>query len=135
MTCAHIVDVALKRMPGVDSVEVSLNKGLAIVKLKPGNRLAVAQFWQVLHDKGYSPKATTIDARGVLAGSDGSLQFQISGTNEVIPVIADPKHPAAYQEAVQRVGQDVTLEGVMIPGKNLKAPAPLQVHRVIQGAK
>ena len=36
MTCAHLVDVALKKVAGVESVEVSLNKGLATVKLKPG---------------------------------------------------------------------------------------------------
>ena len=36
MTCAHVVDVALKKVAGVESVEVSLNKGLATVKLKPG---------------------------------------------------------------------------------------------------
>ena len=34
MTCAHVVDVALKKVAGVESVEVSLNKGLATVKLK-----------------------------------------------------------------------------------------------------
>ena len=38
MTCAHVVDVALRKVAGVESVEVSLNKGLATVKLKPGIR-------------------------------------------------------------------------------------------------
>ena len=46
MTCAHVVNVALKKVHGVESVEVSLNKGLATVKLKPGNAVAVPQLTQ-----------------------------------------------------------------------------------------
>ena len=67
MTCAHVVDVALKKVPGVESVEVSLNKGLATVKLKPGNTVSVPQFWQLIHEKGYTPKATAVLVRGELA--------------------------------------------------------------------
>jgi hypothetical protein len=48
MTCAHVVDVALKRVAGVDSVEVSLNKGLATVKLKPSNTVSVPQLWELI---------------------------------------------------------------------------------------
>ena len=43
MTCAYAVRVALKKFSGVDSVEVSLNKGLATVKLKPGNSIRPSQ--------------------------------------------------------------------------------------------
>ena len=39
MTCAHVVNVALKKVAGVESVDVSLNKGLAAIKLKPGKRV------------------------------------------------------------------------------------------------
>ena len=60
MTCAHVVDVALKRVAGVESVEVSLNKGLATVKLKPGNTVSVPQLWELIHKNGYTPKATAV---------------------------------------------------------------------------
>jgi copper chaperone CopZ len=78
MTCAHIVDVALKKTPGVDSVDVSLNKGLATVKLRPGNTVSVPQFWQLLHEKGYTPKATAVSVRGELVGGPGRLQLKVS---------------------------------------------------------
>jgi copper chaperone CopZ len=42
-TRALAVDVALKKVAGVESVEVSLKKGLATVRLKPGNTVSVAQ--------------------------------------------------------------------------------------------
>ena len=130
MTCAHVVDVALKRVPGVESVEVSLNKGLATVKLKPGNTVAVPQLWQLLHEKGYTPKTTAVSVRGEIAGGPGRLQLKVSGTKDILALIADPKNAAAYGEAAKKLGQTVTIEGAMIPGKDLKAATPLQVAQV-----
>ena len=130
MTCAHIVDVALKKVPGVDTVEVSLNKGLATVKLKPGNTISVPQFWQLLHEKGYTPKTTAISVRGELAGVPGRLQLRVSGTKDVLSLALDPKNAAAYNDAAKKVGQSVLVQGVMVPGKDLKALVPLQVSQV-----
>ena len=130
MTCAHIVDVALKKVPGVDTVDVSLNKGLATVKLKPGNTVSIPQFWELLHQKGYTPKMTTVSMRGELAGGPGRLQLKVSGTRDVLNLAPDPKNAAAYSDAVKRVGQSVDIEGVMVPGKDLKALVPLLVGQV-----
>jgi copper chaperone CopZ len=130
MTCAHIVDVALKKTPGVESVDVSLNKGLATVKLKSGNTASVPQFWQLLHEKGYTPKTTTVSVRGELAGSPGALQLRVSGTKDVINISPDPKNVAAYDAAAKKTGQAVSIQGVMMPGKDLKALTPLQVIQV-----
>jgi copper chaperone CopZ len=130
MTCAHIVDVALKKVPGVDTVEVSLNKGLATVKLKPGNTVSVPQLWELLHEKGYTPKTTAVSARGELAGGPGRLRLKVSGTNDVLNLAPDPKNAAAYNDAAKKIGQSVVIQGVMVPGKDLKASVPLQVSQV-----
>ena len=129
MTCAHIVDVALKKVPGVESVEVSLNKGLATVKLKPGNTVAVPQFWQLLHEQGYTPKTTAVSVPGELDGRQGHLQLKVTGTKDVLVLAPDPKNPAAYGDAGKKVGQTVTLQGVMVPGKDLKAATPCKSGR------
>jgi copper chaperone CopZ len=130
MTCAHIVDVALKRTPGVESVNVSLDNGLATVKLKPGNTASVPQFWQVLHQKGYTPKTTIVFVRGELAGGPGRLQLKVSGTRDTVDLTRDPKNAAAYDAAAEKAGQTVVIQGFMAPGKDLKALAPLQVSQV-----
>jgi copper chaperone CopZ len=130
MTCAHIVDVALKKTPGVDSVDVSLNKGLATVKLKPGNTVSVPQFWQLLHEKGYTPKATAASVRGELVGGPGRLQLKVSGTKDTLDLTPDPKNPASYKIATEKAGQIVVIQGVMVPAKDLKALVPLQVIEV-----
>src|SRR3954452_21466707 len=130
MTCAHVVNVALKKVPGVESVEVSLNKGLATVKLKPGNTVAVPQLWQLLHDKGYTPKSTAVAVRGELANVMGRLQLRVSGTKDILALVADPKNAVAYSGAPKKLGQTVTIQGVMVPGNDLKASVPLQVGQV-----
>src|SRR3954467_11885413 len=130
MTCAHVVNVALKKVPGVESVEVSLNKGRATVKLKPGNTVSVPQFWQLLHDKGYTPKATSVSVRGEVAEAQGHLQLKVTGTRDTLTLASDPKNPGAYREASRKLGQNVLVEGVMVPGKDLKLATPLQVSQV-----
>jgi copper chaperone CopZ len=82
MTCAHVVDVALRKVVGVASVEVSLNKGLATVKLKPGNAVSVPQLWQLIHEKGYTPKVTNISVRGELVNLQGKAQLRVVGRQE-----------------------------------------------------
>ena len=130
MTCAHVVDVALKNVAGVESVEVSLNKGLATVKQKPGNTVSVPQLWELIHKKGYTPKATTVSVRGELANVNGSLQLRVSGTKDVVPLVADVKNAAAYGDASKKLGQTVIVQGVMLPTKDLKMPVPLLVGTV-----
>ena len=130
MTCAHVVDVALKKVAGVESVEVSLNKGLATVKLKPGNTVSVPQLWELIHKNGYTPKSTAVSVRGDLANVNGQLRLKVSGTNDTLALAANPKNPTAYSDAPKKLGQTVIVQGVMEPGKDLKAPVPLQVGQV-----
>jgi copper chaperone CopZ len=130
MTCAHVVNVALKKVAGVESVDVSLNKGLATVKLKPGNTVSVPQLWQLIHEKGYTPKAKTVSVRGDLANIQGRLQLKVSGTNETLALVSDSKNASVYGEAQKKLGQTVIVQGVMVPAKDLRAPVPVQVSQV-----
>jgi copper chaperone CopZ len=130
MTCAHVVDVALKKVAGVESVEVSLNKGLATVKLKPANTVSVPQLWELIHKNGYTPRATGISVRGEVANVHGSLQLKVLGTKDMLPLAADQKNNAAFADTSKKVGQTVVVQGVMMPAKDLKAVVPLQVGQV-----
>jgi copper chaperone CopZ len=130
MTCAHVVDVALKKVAGVESVEVSLNKGLATVKLKPGNTVSVPQLWELIHKNGYTPKTTAVSVRGEVANVNGTLQLKVSGTKDTLSLAADAKNAAALADASKKVGQTVVIQGVMVPAKDLKAAVSLQVDQV-----
>ncbi len=130
MTCAHVVDVALRKVAGVESVEVSLNKGLATVKLKPGNTVTISQLWELIHKNGYTPKTTSVLVRGELANVNGAIQLKVSGTKDTLPLLANSKNAAAFAEAREKIGQAVIVQGAMTPVKDLKAAVPLQVDQV-----
>jgi copper chaperone CopZ len=130
MTCAHVVHVALKKVSGVESVEVSLDKGLATVKLKAGNAVSVPQLWEIIHQNGYTPKAASVSVRGDVTDVQGRLSLKVSGTKDTLALVADPKNKAAFGAAKAKLGQTVVLDGLMTPAKDLKAPVPLQVTQV-----
>ena len=79
MICAHAVSVDIKRFSGVEVVDMSLNKGLAGVKLKPGNTVAPGDFWEAIRKDGFTPKETRVVVRGVVEGSKFSLVGEICG--------------------------------------------------------
>ena len=130
MTCAHVVDVALKKVVGVESVEVSLNEGLATVRLKPGNSVSVPQLWEVIHKNGYTPKTTAVSVRGELTNANGGLLLKVTGTKDVLPLVADPKNATAFGDLSKRLGQTIIVQGVMVPARDLKAAVLLQVGQV-----
>jgi len=123
MTCAYAVRGALKKFSGVESVEVSLNKGLATVKLKPGNIVQPQEFWEAVRRNGFTPKETRVVVRGEVTNA-GRLQFKVSGTNQIFELKADPK---MFNEAV---GKIIVIDGVLTPGKDLKAPVPMEARQV-----
>src|SRR5262249_37166192 len=106
MTCAYAVRAALMKFQGVESAEVSLNKGLAAVKLKPGNSIRPAEFWEAIRKNGNTPKATHVTVRGEVQA--GGSQFKVSGSGEVFPLIG----PAALlQQLKAAAGKTVNVEG------------------------
>jgi copper chaperone CopZ len=123
MTCAYAVRVALMKFPGVETADVSLNKGLATVKLKAGNRVRPSEFWEAIRKNGNTPKATRVTVRGEVQG-DGS-QFQVSGSNEVFQLKAAA---ALLPQLRAAAGKTVSLDGVLTPGKDAKAAVPLEVQ-------
>ncbi|HZU27122.1 MAG TPA: heavy metal-associated domain-containing protein [Bryobacteraceae bacterium] len=127
MTCAYAVRVGLMKVPGVESVDVSLNKGLATVRLKAGNTVRPAQLWNVIRRNGNTPKTTRVSVRGEVLGAGD--QFRVSGSNEVFPVSAAP---GIAQQLKATGGRTVTVDGALTPGKDAKAIVPLQVEAVRQ---
>ena len=123
MTCAYAVRVALMKFPGVDAADVSLNKGLATVKLKPGNRVHPSEFWEAIRKNGNTPKATRVTVRGEVQA--GGSRFQVSGSNGVFPLKAAA---GLLQQLRAADGKTVSLDGTLTPGKDAKSAVPLEVQ-------
>jgi hypothetical protein len=72
----------MQKVNGVQTVRVSLNEGLTILDLKPGNSVTLAMLRQVIKNNGFVPKDAQIVARGSTAVDDGRPVFDVSGTKE-----------------------------------------------------
>src|SRR5689334_14826428 len=90
MTCAYAVRVTLQKFPGVEAVDVSLNKGLANVKLNPGNPVRPKDMWEAIRKNGFTTKGTHVVVRGTII--DGPVpKFKVAGTSEEFALAGDPK--------------------------------------------
>ena len=125
MTCAYAVRVALMKFPGVESADVSLNKGLATVKLKPGNSVRPSEFWEAIRKNGNTPKITHVTVRGEV--QPGGTQLKVSGSNELFQLKAAS---SVQQQLNGWTGKAVTLDGMLTPNKDVKAAVPLEVQAV-----
>src|SRR5580693_7390958 len=125
MTCAYAVRVALKKFPGVDSVDVSLNKGLATVKLKPGNTVRPKDMWEAIRKNGFTPKETHVVVRGTIDVPGRKLK--VAGTDEDFDLKGDSQ---LLDNAKGRAGKIVTVNGNMVPQKDVKTPVPLEVREI-----
>jgi copper chaperone CopZ len=129
MTCAFAVRGAIKKIPGVETVDVSLNKGLAKVKLRPGNTLRPEDFWQTVQKNGFTPKETTVIVRGEIQGG----KFKVAGSNQLFDLAPDPKSPKALDEVRGQASKTLIIQGSLTPQKDSKAAVPLQVRSIEEG--
>jgi copper chaperone CopZ len=108
--CAHAVRVSLKSVSGVDSVDVSLAKGLAVVKMKPGNAVTLKQLQNAITKNGFTMKDSTAAITGTIVISSGKSQLKISGSNELLTLVPESQ---ASPDATSLSGESVLVEGVI----------------------
>lgn len=81
--------VSLKSVSGVDSVDVSLAKGLASVKMNPGNTTTLGQLQQAITKNGFTMKDSQASVIGTVQVANGKTQLKVSGSSEVLSLIPE----------------------------------------------
>jgi len=81
----------MKAVPGVDSVDVSLEKGLATVRLKPGNTTTLKQLQNAIMKNGFTMKESKATVAGKIELANGKPQLNVSGSNEVLQLSPESK--------------------------------------------
>lgn len=115
MTCAYAVRGALMKYEGVEKVDVSLNKGLATVTLKPGNKVRLQDVWETVRKNGFTPKETSVKARAeVVAGNPPRIR--VTGSGETFGAASGGK-------LTTLAGKTVIVEGKLNPTKDGKTAA------------
>jgi copper chaperone CopZ len=123
------VRVALKAVSGVDSVDVSLNKGLATVTLKDGNTVTIKQLQAAIVRNGYSTKQSLVTAIGQLSLKDNGWLLHISGSNEEFVLTPDG---TAKPPDNNLVGKAVVVVGAMPQLSTGKGPTELHFQSVTE---
>ena len=92
--------VAVRKLDGVESVDVSLERASVTIGLRPGNRITLPQLRQIIRNNGFSAKDATVTAIGTVIERGGKPALSVTGT-DVVWLLAGSN--AAYADAMQRV--------------------------------
>jgi copper chaperone CopZ len=105
------VRVSLKSVDGVDAVNVSLDKGLASVKMKPGNAATFKQLQEAITKNGFTMKPSNVSVVGKIVIIKNQPKVQVSGSNDLVNLIPDGSQTANVNAmADKRVLVEGTLE-------------------------
>jgi copper chaperone CopZ len=106
------VSVAIRKLEGVESVEVSLNEGAADVTLKPGNRVDPESIRQVARDNGFTPKGADVRVAGRLTEHEGEPALAVSGVGLVYRLAELPEGQGRLAELESlAMGKEVLVSG------------------------
>ena len=65
------MSVAIRKLDGIESADVSLEKATADIRLKPGNAITLPQLRRIIRQAGYPTRDARVDARGTLTERGG----------------------------------------------------------------
>jgi hypothetical protein len=119
--------VALKGINGVDTVDVSLNKGLATVALKDGNTVTMKQLRDAIGKNGFTTKSSNIMVSGQLLEHAG-LVLRASGSNEEFSLV--PDGAATIDRAL--IGKSVRIEGTVPEIASSSSASQLRVRSMAE---
>jgi copper chaperone CopZ len=112
------VRVSIQSVSGVASVEVSLENGLASVKLKPGNTVTLKQLQEAITKNGFTMKQSKVVAAGRLIHEGSGSKLLISGSNEVFTLIPESTNTAP----IRNTDNTVVVEGTISEVPKGKTP-------------
>lgn len=107
-------------MAGVDSVQLSLNEGLARILLKPGNQLRLAQLREIVANSGFTPREARVTVIGQVVLNDGETLLRVAKTGEMFDLSIASKASKTEDELKKEAGKNLLIEGILAPVKQEK---------------
>lgn len=98
MDCAYCngaMSAAIKKLEGVESIDLDAARGAAVIRLKAGNKITLQQLRRVIRSVGYDAKDADITARGRVA-ADGTTIDLLNGAT--LQLAAPPDRTGAIVE-------------------------------------
>ena len=111
--------VSLKSVSGVDAVDVSLEKGLATVRMKPGNTATFKQLQDAITKNGFTMKPSKLSVVGKIVMMNNQPQLQVSGSNDLVSLIPDTPQASNLNSMANK---EVLVEGTLNEAPKGKVP-------------
>jgi hypothetical protein len=92
------VRVAVLKLSGVESVNVSLERAITDVQLRPGNSITLDQLRTIIKNNGFTTREATVTVVGTLIERGGQPALEVTGTNTVMLIATDPNQPAIFKQ-------------------------------------
>jgi hypothetical protein len=122
------VRVSLKSVSGVDAVDVSLEKGLANVKMKLGNTATFKQLQDAISKNGFTMKPSNVSVVGKIVMMNGP-QLQVSSSNDLVNLIPDAPQTAKVNAMVNKL---VLVEGTLNEAAKGKVPDTIRFRSITE---
>lgn len=122
--------VTIEKLPGVESVKVTLNAGRAVIQLEPGNAITLAHIRQSVERNGFTPQEAVISARAEVVARGDRVQLRISETNEAYEIADTAQADGMLRLLKTHTGHTVFVEGMVPAQKDLKATPVIHVKSV-----
>ena len=108
----------MKKVAGIESVEVSLEKGSTDIRLRPGNTVTLTQIREIIRSSGFNAREATVTASGRVYLKNDQAWIDLAPARAQLTV---QPHPAdgMVAEARRLAGsapQDVDVRGVIREG-------------------
>jgi copper chaperone CopZ len=123
------VRVSLKSVAGVESVDVSLEKGLGAVKMKPGNTTTLKQLQDAITKNGFTMKQSKATVAGTILVTNGKMQLKVSGSNDVLQLVPESQ---SVPDASSKQDKAVTVTGTIPEAAKGKSPDSLNYHSLME---
>ena len=114
----------------MDTVDVSLEKGLATVKMKPGNMTTLKQLNEAIAKNGFTMKDSTAIVAGTVVTTNGKTSVRVYGSNDELNLV--PESGSAV-EAGSFAGKSVLVEGMIPEASKGKVADTIHYRSITEG--
>lgn len=105
--------VAVQKLSGVESVEVSLEKGVATIRFRPEATATYGQVRRAILDNGFTPKEAQVRVRGSIVEQAGRVVLSVPGRGESYPLSGASSTDGMPDRLRQAIGARVEILGTI----------------------